>query len=100
MTWRFDGGLVLLDYQDLDSFDQLSINAGARYRMALRRLDWRSRTAADLRHARRRTDSRASGCCCLQATRPLPDDWRLRVRYRFSDIDGLGGFDGLDGHAP
>ena len=33
----------------------------------------------------------------LQATRPLPDDWRVRVRYRFSDIDGLDGFDGLDG---
>ena len=95
--WRFDGGLVLLDYTDLDSFDQLSINAGARYRVALRGMGWRSTTAAHLRHARRGRDSRTSGCCSLQATRPLPDDWRLRVRYRFSDIEGLDGFDGLDG---
>ncbi len=34
-SWRFDGGLVLLDYQDLDSFDQLGVNAGARYRWPL-----------------------------------------------------------------
>ena len=33
----------------------------------------------------------------LQATRSLTEEWRLRVRYRFSDIDGLDGFEGLDG---
>ena len=44
--WRFDGGLVLLDYQDLDSFDQLSSNAGARYRMALRAMGRRSRSCS------------------------------------------------------
>ena len=52
--WRFDGGLVLLDYQDLDSFDQLSVNAGARYRLPLG--DWTGEAALQLvvRDARRR----------------------------------------------
>jgi Putative beta-barrel porin 2 len=34
----------------------------------------------------------------LQATRTLTEEWRLRTRYRFSDIDGLDGFGGLDGY--
>ena len=33
----------------------------------------------------------------MQATRLLTEQWRLRVRYRFSDINGLDGFEGLDG---
>jgi hypothetical protein len=33
----------------------------------------------------------------LQATRPLTQEWRLRVRYRFHEINGLDGFEGLDG---
>jgi tetratricopeptide (TPR) repeat protein len=94
--WRFDGGLVLLDYTDLDSFDQLSINAGARYRMALR--EWAGEAGLQLTYATLDGNGfENKRMLLLQATRPLPDDWRLRVRYRFSDIDGLGGFDGLDG---
>ena len=34
----------------------------------------------------------------LQATRALSEEWRLRARYRYSDIDGLDGFEGLDGY--
>jgi hypothetical protein len=94
--WRFDGGLVLLDYTDLDSFDQLSINAGARYRMALR--EWAGEAGLQLTYATLDGNGfENKRMLLLQATRPLPDDWRLRVRYRFSDIDGLDGFDGLDG---
>ena len=43
--WRFDGGVVLLDYQDLDSFDQLSANVGARYRLPLG--DWAGEAACN-----------------------------------------------------
>jgi tetratricopeptide (TPR) repeat protein len=94
--WRFDGGLVLLDYTDLDSFDQLSINTGARYRMALR--EWAGEAGLQLTYATLDGNGfENKRMLLLQATRPLPDDWRVRVRYRFSDIDGLDGFDGLDG---
>ena len=95
-NWRFDGGLVLLDYTDLDSFDQLSINAGARYRMAIQ--DWAGEAGLQLTYATLDGNGfENKRMLLLQATRPLPDAWRLRVRYRFSDIDGLEGFNGLDG---
>lgn len=95
-NWRFDGGLVLLDYTDLDSFDQLSLNAGARYRMKIQ--DWAGEAALQVTYATLDGNGfENKRMLVLQATRPLPDDWRLRVRYRFSDIEGLDGFDGLDG---
>ncbi len=94
--WRFDGGVVLLDYQDLDSFDQMSLNAGGRYRKTLR--EWTGEAGLQLTYATLDGDGfESKRMLLLQATRPLPDDWRLRVRYRFSDIDGLDGFGGLDG---
>jgi tetratricopeptide (TPR) repeat protein len=94
--WRFDGGLVLLDYQDLDSFDQTSVNAGGRYRRTLR--EWTGEAGLQLTYATLDGDGfESKRMLLLQAMRPLPDDWRLRVRYRFSDIDGLDGFGGLDG---
>jgi hypothetical protein len=94
--WRFDGGLVLLDYQDLDSFDQLSMNAGARYRMPLG--DWNGEAGVQLAYSTLDSEGfESKGMLILQALRPLTEEWRLRVRYRFSDINGLDGFDGLDG---
>jgi hypothetical protein len=94
--WRFDGGLVLLDYQELDSFDQLDVNAGARYRMPLG--DWRGEAGLLLTYSTLDGEGFESRrMLLLQATRSLTDEWRLRARYRFSDIDGLSGFDGLDG---
>jgi tetratricopeptide (TPR) repeat protein len=95
-NWRFDGGVVLLDYLDLDNFDQLSLNAGGRYRMSLR--EWTGEAGLQVTYGTLDGDGfESKRMLLLQATRPLPDDWRLRVRYRFSDIDGLDGFSGLDG---
>jgi tetratricopeptide (TPR) repeat protein len=95
-NWRFDGGVVLLDYQELDSFDQMSVNAGGRYRMAIQ--DWTAEAGLQLTYSTLDGNGfESKRMLLLQATRPLPDDWRLRVRYRFSDIDGLEGFEGLDG---
>lgn len=95
--WRFDGGLGLLDYQDLDSFDQLSLNAGARYRMPLG--DWNGEAALQVAYSTLDGEGFESRqALLLQATRALTADWRLRARYRFSFIDGLNGFSGLDGH--
>ena len=94
--WRFDGGLVALDYQDLDSFDQLSLNAGARYQIPLG--DWNGQAALQLAYATLDGEGfESKRMLVLQATRRLTQDWRLRARYRFSDIDGLDGFEGLDG---
>ncbi len=94
--WRFDGGLVLLDYLDLDSFDQLSLNAGGRYRVPIGK--WN--VDAGLQGVYSTLDGEGfenKQALLLQAARPLTEHWRLRARYRFSLIDGLSGFSGLDG---
>ncbi|HKS56983.1 MAG TPA: tetratricopeptide repeat protein [Steroidobacteraceae bacterium] len=94
--WRFDGGLVMLDYQDLDSFDQLSINGGGRYRLTLG--DWNSEAGVQLSYSTLDGEGfQNKALLILQGTRALSGEWRLRVRYRFSDINGLDGFEGLDG---
>jgi tetratricopeptide (TPR) repeat protein len=95
--WRLDGGIVLLDYQDLDSFDQLTANAGARYRLPLG--DWTGEAALQFSYATLDSEGfESKRMLLLQATRALTEEWRLRARYRFSDIDGLDGFGGLDGY--
>jgi len=95
--WRFDGGIVLLDYQDLDSFDQLTVNGGARYRMPLG--DWTGEAGLQLSYATLDSEGfQSKRMLLLQATRALTEEWRLRARYRFSHIDGLDDFQGLDGH--
>ena len=94
---RFDGGIVLLDYQDLDSFDQLTANAGARYRLPLG--DWTGDAALQLSYSTLDSEGfESKRMLLLQASRTLTEEWRLRARYRFSDIDGLDGFQGLDGY--
>lgn len=94
--WRFDAGLVWLDYQDLDSFDQMTVSAGARYRVPL--ANWRGEAGLQLEYSTLGSEGfENKQLLILQATRPLTDEWRLRVRYRFSNIDGLDGFGGLDG---
>src|ERR1044072_437642 len=95
-AWRFDGGLVMLDYQDLDSFDQLSVNAGARYRLPI--ADWNSEAGVQLVYSTLASEAfQSKAMLILQTTRALSEDWRLRLRYRFSDIDGLDGFERLGG---
>jgi len=94
--WRFDGNLVWLDYQDLDAFDQLTVNAAARYRLPLG--DWY--TEAGVQYSYSTLDGegfQSKALLILQASRSLTEEWRLRVRYRFNDINGLDGFEGLDG---
>lgn len=95
--WRFDGGLSFVDYQDLDSFDQLSVYGGGHYRMAVG--DWMNQAGLQLAYTtldgegfeNRRT-------LALQTSSDLSADWQLRARYRFNDIDGLNEFSGVSGH--
>jgi tetratricopeptide (TPR) repeat protein len=94
--WRFDGSVVLLDYQDLDAFDQLTANGGARYRLPLG--DWTGEAGLQLSYSTLDNEGfESKRMLLLQASRALSEEWRLRARYRYSDIDGLDGFQGLDG---
>lgn len=94
--WHFDAGASYVDYQDLDAFDQLGVNGGARYRWESG--DWTHDAGLQLTYTtldgegfeNRRT-------LMLQTTRQVLGDARLRLRYRFNDIDGLGDFGGLSG---
>jgi tetratricopeptide (TPR) repeat protein len=95
--WRFDGSIVLLDYQDLDSFDQITANGGARYRLPLG--NWTGEAGLQLSYSTLDSEGfESKRMLLLQASRALSEEWRLRARYRFSDIDGLDGFQGLDGY--
>lgn len=95
--WRLDASLFLVDYQELDSFDQLSIQSGGRYRYVAG--DWTNEVGLQL--ARTTLDGEGlenQRMLVLQtSTAPLPG-WRARARYRYSDIDGLEDFRGLSGH--
>lgn len=95
--WRLDGGLSFVDYQELDSFDQLSVYGGGHYRVAVG--DWMNQVGLQLAYTtldgegfeNRRT-------LALQTSSDLSSDWQLRARYRFNDIDGLNEFSGVSGH--
>lgn len=94
--WRIDAGVSYIDYQDLDSFDQLGVNAGGRHRWDIG--DWKHDAGLQLTYTlldgegfeNRRT-------LLLQTTTDAFADARLRLRYRFHDIDGLGDFEGISG---
>lgn len=95
-AWRIDGGLMLVDYQDLNSFDQLGANAGARYRWSLG--DWTNDVGGRLSYSaidgagleNRRALS-------LQTRRDLHSELRVRGRYTFNHLDGLNDYKGLSG---
>ena len=94
--WRLDAGLSYVDYQQLDTFDQLGVSGGGRY--GWRTGDWRHDAGLQLTYSlldgegfeNRRT-------LLLQTTNRALGDARLRLRYRFHDIEGLNDFSGLSG---
>jgi Flp pilus assembly protein TadD len=95
--WRLDAGLALVDYHELDSFDQLSVHGGGYYRLAAG--DWMNQAGLQLAYTtldgegfeNRRT-------LALQTSSEVRPDWLLRARYRFNDIEGLNEFGGLSGY--
>ena len=95
-AWRLDGALMLTDYQDLDTFDQLSSYGGARYRWAAG--DWANEAGLRLGYSLldgSGFESRQT--LSLQTRRELRPDLQLRGRYRFHHIDGLNDYSGLSG---
>lgn len=94
--WRLDAGLSYIDYQDLDSFDQLGVNGGGRYRWELG--NWLHDAGLQLTYSTLDGEGfETRRTLLLQTTTHVLGDARLRLRYRFNDIDGLGEFDGLSG---
>jgi len=95
-SWRLDGSVMAVDYQDLDNFDQIGLQTGARYRWLFD--DWINDAGAQLSY----TTLDGAGfenrrALFIQTGRDLLPDLYMRGRYRFSDIDGLGEFRGVSG---
>ena len=96
--WRFDASLAYLDYIDLDEFDQLAVQGGARYRLSAG--EWSNDIIAQLGYQtldgvgfeNRRT-------VAVQASRDILPRWRMRARYRFNDVDGMNRFEGVTGRS-
>jgi tetratricopeptide (TPR) repeat protein len=94
--WRVDAGLSYIDYQDLDSFDQLGLNGGGRYRWNIG--DWTHVAGLQLAYTMLDGEGFESRrTLLLQTTTHVLGDSRLRLRYRYNDIDGLDEFSGLSG---
>lgn len=95
--WRFDAGLVLLNYQDLNDFDQIIVQSGATYSRKIGR--WTNELGAQLAYTSldgSAFESRQT--LVLQTDTELYSAWRLRGRYRFNIINGLNDFEGIGGH--
>lgn len=95
-SWRIDGAVTYVDYQDLNDFDQLGLQTGGRYRWHIG--DWTNDAGLQVAY----TMLDGSGfetrrAIYVQTSRELRSDLTMRGRYRFSDIDGLGDFGGLSG---
>jgi hypothetical protein len=95
-SWRVDGSATAVDYQNLDNFDQLGLQGGARYRWLFD--DWVNDAGVQLAY----TSLDGSGfenrrAVFIQTGRDLLPDVYMRARYRFSDIDGLGEYRGVSG---
>lgn len=96
-SWRIDGGVAVVDYQDLDTFDQVGAHAGARYRWTLG--DWSNDAGVRMGYSAldgsgfetRRTLS-------LRTSRGLRPDLQVLGGYRFHHIEGLNEYRGLTGH--
>ncbi|MFC4313471.1 tetratricopeptide repeat protein [Steroidobacter flavus] len=95
-VWRIDGNVNAVDYQDLDSFDQLGAQVGGRYRWNVG--DWINDAGVQVAHTLLDGSSFESRrALFVQTRRTLRSDLTLHGRYRFNDIDGHDEFRGLSG---
>ncbi len=94
--WRLAATVARVDYLDLDQFDQLAVNATARYRTRHGR--WVQEAALDLTEVTLDGDDFESrAALTLQTERGLRAGSDLRVRYRLVAVSGHGEFTGLSG---
>ena len=94
--WQFDTGLVLIDYLELNTFDQLGLYAGARYRRSTGR--WNNEFGLQLAYSTLDAEGFENRqALALQTSRSFGPEWRLRLRYRGSNVEGLSDFGELSG---
>jgi hypothetical protein len=94
--WRFDAGAMLLQYRKLDEFNQITAYGGGRYRIDLG--NWTADAGVQLAYGTLGGDSFQNlQTAQLQGSTDLAPDWRLRLRYRLSNIDGMGDYTGIGG---
>lgn len=94
--WQFDASLFMVNYADLDAFDQVGVQGGGRYE--LHTGSWSHQAGAQLGY----TTLDGSGferaaSLSLQSATAITPAWNLRARYRFLDTEGLDEFAGLTG---
>ena len=95
-AWNFDAAVVATRYQALDDFNQLIAQGGSRYTFG--RGPWTHAISAEVAHTQLGDEPFENRLSLgLQTSISLPHEWSARLRYRFSDLDGLDGFDGIDG---
>jgi hypothetical protein len=95
-SWRFNAGVIFLDYQDLHEFDQFGIQGGPQYRVQSG--DWTHDLAVKLAYSTLDGEGFENGrMLALQTSRRLSAEWRMDLRYRFSDLDGMNEFTGVGG---
>jgi tetratricopeptide (TPR) repeat protein len=94
--WLFDAGALVQDYQDLDSFDQLYLEGGARYQMTLGA--WDSAAFVRLAYVSLNDEGvEQARMVGLQGRRRLSDPLHFAAEYRFEKIDGMNDFEGVGG---
>ena len=91
-----EGGGFLLRHADVDEFDQLGAQVDLLYRPGI--AGWRTELGVgyglNQLDGERFEDRRM---LLVGASRDLRRGWRLRLRYRYEDIDGREPFEGLTG---
>jgi hypothetical protein len=95
-SWRLDAALSQIDYLDLNTFDQLGIHGGGRYRWDSG--EWRNEAGLQLGYGTLDGEGFENRRTAWLQTNAVPlAGVRLRIRYRLSDIDGLNEFSSLSG---
>jgi tetratricopeptide (TPR) repeat protein len=95
-SWRIDGDASLLNYADLNEFDQWGLGAGARYRTTLDA--WTMDSGAHFSTSYLDGDRfEARQAIYVQAARAIDPSLTLRTRYRFSNVAGTDRYPGFDG---
>lgn len=95
-SWRVDAGALLLGYRELDEFNQITAYGGGRYLLSAG--DWTGDVGVQLTYGTLGGESfQNTQTAQLQGGTDLSADWRMRLRYRLTNVDGMHDFTGISG---
>ena len=95
-SWRLDAAAALVDYREIDAYDQAGASLAASHLWEVSR--WQGDVGVQANYFTLDGEGyEQSASLLLLASRPLTADSRLRLRYRGSGVDGLNDFEGLSG---